>query len=226
MAQTTAIGLIRVSTDRQGESGLGLEAQRAKVEAQALVGDLNLIEIIEESGVSGGREIAKRKGLGNALAMLEAGEAEALIVPSLSRLSRRTRDVLEIADRADKQGWALIVMDLAMDTRTPTGKLAMTVLAAVAELEREQISERTRDAMAAAKAQGRHLGRKPTEGTLIAGRRVIELREQGMTWREICRTLDAEGLEPRNKGKWQTSSARRAADAVRLDAELAANRAA
>ena len=125
---------------------------------------------VTDVGVSGTVAPDDRPGLGSALAALDAGEADVLIAASLSRIGRRTADVLALVDRA-AAGWHLVVLDLALDTSTPTGEFALTMLAAVAQLERRQTSERTTAALAAAKARGQRLGRPASDATRSAGLR-------------------------------------------------------
>ncbi len=89
--------------------------------------------------------------MSDALHVLAQGKASVSIVAGLSRLGRRTANVLRIADLADRQGWALAVLDLRVNTTTPTGRMMLTVLAAVAQLERDRTAERTSAALTAAK---------------------------------------------------------------------------
>lgn len=102
--------------------------------------------------MSGAR--ADRPGLAYALAMLESGQADALVVSKLDRLGRTVTGLAAVIEHACRYDWSLIALDMAIDSSTSGGRLVMRVLAALAEWEREQISERTRDGLAAAKAKG------------------------------------------------------------------------
>ncbi len=133
---------------------------------------------------------------------LDDGAAAVLIVASLSRLGRSTRDVLDLAARADANGWALAILDLNLDTATPTGRFTLTMLAAVAQLEHDQTSERTAAALAAKKAQGHRLGRPASTATRLAGARALDLRADGLTWRAVAQALTDEGYTTREGVPW------------------------
>ena len=183
------------------------------------------VAAVTDRGVSGSVAPQHRPGLGKALSDLDRGAADVLIVSELSRIGRRTRDVLDVSGRAARNGWGLVVLDLAMDTTTPTGRLCLTVMAAVAELERELTRDRTRRALEAAKARGQRLGRPVSPETRAAGRRATELRADGLTWRAIAQQLTAEGYPTANGGAWHPSTARKSTITIRRDAEAEAARA-
>ena len=133
------IAYYRVSTQRQGESGLGLEAQRLKVEQLAADRGAELVaEFVE---VESGRK-ADRPQL--AAAMAEARKRGAVV--AVAKLDRLARDA------------ELVFADLDVDATTSAGRLILSMMASVAEFEGRRISERTREALAAAKARGRKLG--------------------------------------------------------------------
>ena len=119
-----------------------------------------------------------------------------------------------------------MVLDLAFDTSTPTGEFALTMLAAVAQLERRQTSERTTAALAAAKARGQRLGRPASDATRSAGLRARELRAAGSTWAATAEVLGAEGYRTAAGYRgWSITQARRAVATVDQDEEAAAKRA-
>lgn len=226
-APTPGVCYGRVSTGEQAEAGHGLAAQRERAEAYCGLMGIAPIEWIADQGRSGSLAPDKRPGLARALTLLAAGEAAALVVPALDRLARNTRDVLDIADRAQAQRWRLAVVGL-VDTGTPEGRAVLTVMAAMAELERGLISRRTTEALKAARRSGVRLGRPVSPETRAAGRRVAELRAQGHPWRAIPALLDA-GQYPRANGEvrpWNLRAARDALTTVQLDDQAAAARAA
>lgn len=146
------VAYYRVSTERQGASGLGLEAQRTAVAAHAAsVGGLVIHEFEEtESG-----KRSDRPQLAAALATCRSTGA-ALIVAKIDRLARNTLFLLTIANGAGEAG--VVFCDLPQLPPGPMGKFFLTLMAAVAELEAGLISQRTKAALAAAKARGQKLG--------------------------------------------------------------------
>ena len=90
-------------------------------------------------------------------------KGDTVIVESISRFARNTRDLLELIEKLSEKGVEFVSRKEAIDTTTPTGKFMLTVFGAVAELEREYILQRQREGIAIAKAQGKYTGRKPIE---------------------------------------------------------------
>jgi len=117
-------------------------------------------------------------------------EGDALVAVRLDRLARSTRELLEIAKGLEDRGIDLVVLDQQLDTSTPAGKLMFSVLAAIAQFERDLIRERTLDGLARAKAQGKVGGRRPT----ISGQRAQlakRLAGEGQSVRQIAASIDA-----------------------------------
>ena len=204
-----AIGYIRVSTQGQVDEGVSLEAQEAKVKAWAELNNAEAV-IFRDEGISGKR-FDNRPGL---VAALDAvGKGDALIVYSLSRLSRSTRDTLAIADRLLKKEADLVSLSEKIDTTSAAGKMVFRMLAVLSEFERDQISDRTRFALAHKKANGEKtggdvpFGYKVRKGKLYlhAGEReaislIMDLHGKGQSLRSICRSLEAKGIT-RKSGK-------------------------
>lgn len=153
MKGTKVVGYIRVSTDEQGDSGAGLEAQRAAIAAEAKRRGWHLVEILEDT--ASGKTMTRRPGLAAALQRLESGAADALAVAKLDRLSRSLLDFAGLVERSRKQGWQLVALDLGVDTTTPAGEMMANVLAAFAQFERRLISQRTSDALKVKARPGR-----------------------------------------------------------------------
>lgn len=224
---TPAVCYGRVSTDTQADDGHSLDAQRRRTEAYCAAMDLEPTTWLHDAGVSGTIAPADRLGLSAALDRLAAGCARALVVTDLDRLSRRTRDILALADTADAQGWRLVVISMSLDTGTPAGRFALTVLAAVAQLERDMTSARTTAALDELRAQGRRLGRPASDATRAAGQVAVRLRAQGWTWQAIADRLSAEDYRTaRGCGTWSPTQARRAHDTIVLDRQAEERRAA
>ena len=174
-ANNRSICYVCVSTDEQRESGLGLAAQEEKCAGYAKAMGYIPTSTVSDAGVSGTVAPDARPGLGQALADLDAGRADILIAASLSRIGRKVLDVVTLAERAERAGWSLVVLDLSLDTRSSVGKFCLAMLAAVAQLERDQISERTKAALGVKRAQGARLEHPVSEATRHAGRRTVEL---------------------------------------------------
>ena len=133
----------RVSTQIQVNDGISLDAQVRQMEYAALAADYEPV-VLREEGRSG-KSIQGRPVLRNALDDLDTGKASALYVTRLDRLARSTKDFLSIVDRSHKYGWRLALLDLGLDTATHQGRFVVTIMAAMAEMERGMISERQKD---------------------------------------------------------------------------------
>ena len=198
------IGYIRVSTQEQATSGVSLEAQKEKLRAYAGLYDLEIIEIIEDAGHSA--KNLNRPGIQRALEMLQAGEAQGLLIAKLDRLTRSVADMdALIRQYFGENGNSLFSVADQVDTRTAAGRLVLNVLMSVAQWERETIGERTREALAYKKHKGEKLG-APALGetteeieTLLY---IKELREKGLTLRAIAQRLKNEGIMTKRGGKW------------------------
>lgn len=201
-----AIGYVRVSTDEQGDSKLGLEAQAREIRDKAAYKKWELLDI--RSDVASGASLKKRTELGRTLQDMKAGKADVLIVAKLDRLSRSVMDFASIMEMAQAEGWSLAVQDLDVDTSTTNGKLIMNIMISLAQWEREVIGDRTRAALKAVKARGQKLGRKPgvDDATLDL---LHVLRRTGMSYQKIADTLNSEGIAGGQGGKWHATTVRR-----------------
>jgi DNA invertase Pin-like site-specific DNA recombinase len=152
------IGYVRVSTTDQSDNGVSLEAQEAKVRAYADLNGCEKIVLFSDPGISG-KDIKHREGLQAAIKAIEKGDA--LVVYSLSRLSRSTKDTIEIAEVLDKRGADLVSISEKIDTTTAAGKMVFRMLAVLSEFERDMVTERTKMAMSYKKAKGERVGGIP-----------------------------------------------------------------
>lgn len=204
---TRFVGYVRVSTAEQADSGAGLAAQRATIEAEAARRGWTVAETYEDTAASG-KSLAGRPALAEALAALDRGEAAGLVVAKLDRLSRSVGDAADLLDRAQRGGWALVACDLGVDTSTPAGEAMANVMATFAQLERRLIGQRTRDALAVRRAQGVQLGRPRTLPADVVDRIVAD-RVAGLGWSAIGRALDAENVPTAQGGaRWYPATVR------------------
>jgi DNA invertase Pin-like site-specific DNA recombinase len=156
-----------VSTDKQAEHGVSLDAQQAKLAAYAALYDLTLVEVIVDAGVSA--KTLDRPGLQRALARLRKGQATALLVAKLDRLTRSVEDLGELIRTVFTPGKAdLLSVGEQIDTRTAAGRLVLNVLGSVAQWERETIGERTREALAHKRAIGERTSLYAPYGSRLA----------------------------------------------------------
>ncbi|WP_437776171.1 recombinase family protein [Sorangium sp. So ce1097] len=224
--RTRAIGYVRVSTEHQADGGVSLAAQRAKLEAYATAMDLDLVDIIEDPGVSA--KTLDRPGLQRALGMFDAGQASALLVAKLDRLTRSVRDLDTLISRYFAARFSLLSVADSIDTRSAAGRLVLNVLASVSQWEREATAERTRDALAQLRADGVrlggaalgwvHTGEADANGRRILARvqdeaatvdRILALRADGLSLREIAATLTDEGYRTKRGGSWAAETVRK-----------------
>jgi DNA invertase Pin-like site-specific DNA recombinase len=202
-----AVGYIRVSTDDQADSGLGLEAQRSAIEGEAVRRGWDLVHVFTDT--ASGRSLSRRPGLEEALVTLENGGASALVVSKLDRLSRSTKDFATLMERAQRKGWAPVVLDLGVDATTPAGELVASVMVSVAQWERRAIGQRTKEALAAKKAQGAILGR-PRQLPDTVRKRISRMRRRGLSLRAIASLLNDAGVPTAQGGaKWHASTVRK-----------------
>jgi DNA invertase Pin-like site-specific DNA recombinase len=198
------LGYIRVSTDKQADSGAGLQAQINFINAEASKRGAT-VEIISEGEGKSGKKLSNRRALLLAIESLNKGEAQGLIVSKLDRLSRSVADFLTILDISRRNKWALVIGDLAIDTSSPIGEAMATVSATFAQLERARISERTREGLAVKKSQGVKLGRPVKMSEELSGE-ILKLRLSGLSFRNIADKLNGERVQTVRGGKWHAST--------------------
>ena len=215
-----AIGYIRVSTDEQALSGLSLEAQRTRIQAQAVVSDHTLGEIYQDPGASGAD--MRRPGLQAVLEVIRAGGTDALIVAKMDRLTRNVVDLArmvelfsEVPRMGGGHGLTLISAGEYINTDTAIGRLSLYMMGLFGQYEREKTVELIHDAHGVLRRQGRRVGTIPwgfqlnDEGLLVdnpAEQRIIrivrELRRAAETWEYVAEQLNSRGLRTRKDGLW------------------------
>ena len=203
------LGYARVSTDKQADRGVSLEAQDAKLRAYAALHDLELVGVEVDAGESAGT--LDRPGLQRALAALRRrGGPEGLLVAKLDRLTRSTRDLADLVEVHFKRR-ALLSVGEQIDTRTAAGVLVLNLLTSVGQWERQAIGERTRAALGHLRAQGRRVSGIAPYGYRLDGdalavepaeqetlERARALRAAGLSLRAVAASLEEAGLLARS----------------------------
>lgn len=194
-------GYSRVSTQMQAEDGNGLDVQRRQIEGYALMHGFELAEIVVEEGVSGSVPIAERPAGARLSAKLKKGDI--VIALKLDRLFRSALDALQVVEMLKAKGVSLHILELGGDVSgNGMSKLFMTIVAAFAEIERERIGERTREAKRYLASQGIFNGGKrpfgydlapdgdivrlvPNAQEMAKLKRMKAMRKKGASLREI-----------------------------------------
>jgi len=209
ITKTRAVAYVRVSTDKQADYGVSLEAQEAKIRAYASVYDLDLVEVVVDGGASA--KTLDRPGLTRVLSMLKRGEVDAVVVMKLDRLTRSVADLGTLVDTYFQKA-ALLSVSEQIDTRTAGGRLVLNVLASVAQWEREAIGERTSVAMKHKASKGERVGAIPYGFAVAAdGVALVEveaeqaviveahtLRSAGLSFRAVATALVRRGFVSRS----------------------------
>src|SRR5262245_16291303 len=206
LAPMRVLGYVRVSTSEQANSGAGLEAQRRAIIAECRRRGWQLVETLEDAGYSA-RDL-RRPGIQEALKALEEAKASALVVAKLDRLSRSMLDFSKLMAKATQEHWALVALDVAVDTSTPSGEAMANMLATFSQFERRLISQRTKEALAVKKAEGVRLGRPSTMPKAVV-RRIQRQRARGDSLRKIADDLNRAGVPTAQGGaRWYAATLR------------------
>lgn len=213
------IGYIRVSTEKQADSGLSLEYQESKIRAYCDLEELDLVEIVRDEGASA--KSFKREGMQKVISMIKTKAIEGIVVLKLDRLTRSVKDLGLFVDLIKKYDVAFMCVQDKIDTSTPSGVLVLNVLGAVAQFEREAICDRTKAALSVKKANHQKTGGLVPYGFTLGadGSSLIpnlkeqkainlikKLREEGKTFQAIADTLNQKGIPCRKSDTWRKSS--------------------
>ncbi len=212
MSEGLAYCYARVSTQMQVEDGISLDAQEKQLRYAAESQGYE-VEMLREEGRSG-KSIKGRPVLKKALEDLDNGNAQALFVTRLDRLARSTRDFLDIVDRSHKNGWRLALLDLGLDTATYQGRFVVTIMSAMAEMERGMISLRSRDVHQDRRNNGKvwgvDLGPLPLITETVIDK-IINERNLGLSYKMIANNLNSASVPTVLGGeKWYASTVRKA----------------
>ena len=218
IADMKAVGYIRVSTDEQARNGQSLDAQEASIREWADKAHTHILRMFEDAGVSG-TKLRQRPALQDAL-RLSCEQKAVLVVYSLSRLSRSTKDTLQIAEKLDRAGADLVSLSEKIDTTSASGKMLFRLMAVLNEFERDQISERTSAALQHMKAKGLvyspiPYGYKRDGDRLIPVEKELQIlelmkdfRTHGRSYTWIAKYLTEKSV-PTKDGKWYPATVRR-----------------
>lgn len=178
MKKLKVVGYSRVSTLEQSREGVSLDNQEHKIRAYAELKDMELVEMIVEEGKSG--KTMNRPGLQKIINLINNKQIDGVICYKLDRLTRKTRDLLYlIEDVFAKNDIQFISLNENIDTSSASGKFFLTVMGAMAQMERDLIAERTTDALQELTRQGRRLGSpdKLPLGFRLKKRKMAELSD-------------------------------------------------
>lgn len=222
-----AIGYVRVSTDKQADHGVSLDAQAEKIRAMALVHGAELIDILVDGGESA--KSLQRPGMERLLSLVEGRKVQTVIVAKLDRLTRSVKDLCTLLERFERRGVALISVAESLDTGSAAGRLVLNIMTAVSQWEREAIGERTRDALCHKRKRGERVGNipfgsrlagdgqhlEPEPGEQAALAEIRRLRSEGLSMRAIAASLNGSFYRTRGGTPWRLESVARVLNANR-----------
>jgi DNA invertase Pin-like site-specific DNA recombinase len=220
-----AIAYIRVSTVEQASEGVSLAAQEDRIRAYCTLAGLDLVEVIREEAVSGTKPLGQRPAGHHLIEAVNKRQAGHIVAFKLDRLFRDAADALVQTKQWDRRGIALHLVDVGgqtINTASAMGRMFLTMLAGFAELERNQISERTATALRHKKARleayspvplgfdrtgaGKALSENAGELSLV--RRILHMHGKGASMNKIAERLNKEGLKGKQGGAFYASTVR------------------
>jgi DNA invertase Pin-like site-specific DNA recombinase len=210
-----ALGYIRVSSEEQADSSLGLEAQRQRIAAYCSMKGLRLVEVFEDPGISAGKPLASRPA-GSQLLATAIKNKTPVIVAKLDRLFRSVADAASVIADFDKKGIQLVAIAESFDMGSPYARAMAQMASVFAELERAMIRERTLSAMNVKRSRGERIsGHAPYRWDFGSSVRLVEnaheqkviarmrqLHAEGLSYRGIATRLEAEGILPKRGRRW------------------------
>jgi DNA invertase Pin-like site-specific DNA recombinase len=216
------VGYCRVSTAEQASEGLSLDAQEARIRAWCEATGAELTDLIRDEGVSGSKLLQERPGGRRIAHLLDSRRpsADAVVVVRMDRLGRDAAEQIALLKRFRAGRVGLVAIAQQIDLATPHGRAMAQIGAVFNELERALIAERTTEALAELRSQGRawnhapfgwrvedgHL--EPDAGEQEILRRVRELRDAGLGYLKVAQVLNAEERPTKRGGPWHAASVR------------------
>lgn len=214
-----SIGYVRVSTEEQAREGISLEAQEAKIKSYVELHSLGQLEIIRDEGKSG--KDLNREGIQKILRLAKEKRINHLIVYKLDRLTRRTLDLLTLIEEVFKPNDVKIhSITEKIDTSTAQGKFFLTIIGVLSQMERDLISERTREALRYKISQAEPVGSPPL-GYVVEGKKLLEvekelevinyiksLKRKRLSLRQIANRLNEKKVPTKRGGSWYAGTVR------------------
>lgn len=212
--QEIALLYARVSTQMQVNDGMSLGAQERDLRRAAEQAGFTEMELLREEGRSG-KSIQGRPVLREALDRLDRGDAAAIFVTRIDRLARSTKDFLSIVDRANTNGWRIVMLDLNLDTASYQGRFVVTIMSALAEMERGIIAERQKDVHKDRREKGLKWGvdlgpKQMIDDELYES--IIQYRNKGMSYKAIADRLNKDGVKTAFDKKWHPATVKHYVD--------------
>lgn len=214
-----AVLYVRVSTEEQSREGVSIAAQRERLLTYCRDKHLDVVEIIVDDGVSGGKYLSQRPGGHRLIELVKSKKVRHVVAAKLDRLFRNSADALWSIEGWDNEGISTHLLDvngMGLDTSSPMGKLILTMMAGFAQLERSLIKERTKTAMQHKKSTKKKYCRQvygydvtrlgdmvenPEEQEVIE--RIKALRKAGKSLRAIAQQLTEMGVKTKRGGsRW------------------------
>ena len=215
----SAIAYIRVSSEEQADSGLGLDAQRERIEAYCKMKEVRLAQVFEDAGVSGAKPLSTRPAGSGLLTHARRFKA-VVVVAKFDRLFRSVADAAQTIADFNRRGIELVAIAEGFDMTNPYGRAMAQMASVFAELERAMIRERTRAALEVKRRRCERISRHAPfgwdfgpGGVLIENPaqqhglcRIKALRAKGTSIRDIAAALTREGIKPQRSSRWSHSS--------------------
>jgi len=212
-----AVGYIRVSTQEQAREGVSLEAQEDKIKKYVDLHNLGDISIIRDEGKSG--KDLNREGMQKVISLCEKKEIDHLIVYKMDRLTRRTLDLLTLVENVFKPNKVRFhSITERIDTSTAQGKFFLTIIGAMAQMERDLISERTREALQYKKSKFQAYSPTPfgfnrEDGHITPNQKELKivklmknLKKKGLSYQAIINKLNERDIPTKNRKSWSKST--------------------
>ena len=214
------VGYTRVSTADQANN-TSLEDQRTRILSYGVAMGHEVVQCFSE--VRSGKDTGNRPEFQRAIGMLKSGEADGLIVTKIDRLGRNVADLLKLVDEVIAPlGKSLVILESQIDTSSPQGRMVLTMIAAMAEMERSVIRERVERGRKAKADRGGYafgaprIGQKAVDGELVpdeAEQETIALiqrhRRSGKSHQKIADFLNAQSIPTKRGGIWHHSTVRK-----------------